>query len=497
MTGHGSTVVRRAARILVALVALYALRLALAHALGPWVEARERAKLEALVGSLDPVSFAEPPIPDGENAVPAIRAAMESLDLGDGASGAWPPVGNPAHPPTGVDPEELDTRLAAQSAALERLAEAVARPRSSFGSFPADDPPAFDESRRWIAVGRLVALDGSRALARSDSERLRRDLAILHGLCAVLRRAPQLPGQIIGLSVEHHYLDLLRTALESRFDAALLDVSSQIDALRELPGPLAEFRNRGASLLYVVKHPGAREAEPEVPPVPWIRRLGWALRPWSEGHQGGWHWVVERRLAELSLVPRAQWPARLRLAPAFPYRLRTWIDPTVPYNHWSPGILGATTIDAVSRLQAVRAIEQLADLAVHLTARSRNGEPYPEALAELPGGSEPDAYGGEPVRYMRSPDGAVELELRALRLDALETLRNETEPNPRPRLRDGVLEGLRAATQLESDLVEALVQADAEEHPAITSDTFRQVHQRRARLALWRLPPHAERPSDE
>jgi len=419
----GRRALRRAGWALVALAALVALRIALGKSLGDRVAARERARFEREVGSLDPSRLASPEVPASKNAVPAINRGVTALAL---AADERARLGSFERGET-VSTRELeafDDWLAGSDAALEILASAAGRPRSSFGPRRELFHGGHLDATRWLAASRLSAADGERGLARGEARRVERSLGTLRGLVIALRREPLPTFALLGDAIEVRHLALLQMGLrQGKYGQLLRTAREQLESLAELPG--------AAEIAFGEAVYGHEMLRREMPaghrPTSLRERFEALLWPWSPAHVEAGYLEGWRELHALAQRPQTQWSAvELRFG-ARHSQLRRWIDPTVPFEAVK-SILMPNLLEIVRRLQLLRSSEQLARLAVETALRGLETGAPAATSAALPGSETPDAATGSPPTYTVGTDGIAVVELAAARALVESTWRAAAPP---------------------------------------------------------------------
>jgi hypothetical protein len=401
---------RRAAWAALALLALGALRIALGKSLGGWVAARERARFEREVGTLDPALLAGSDALEGENSVPAIRRAVAGVELAaDERERLVRFERGAALSPREL--ERLDAWLDTHDDTLARLAAAAGLPRSSFGPRPELFHGGHLVPTSWLLASRLSAADGERALVRGQAPRVERALRTLNGLAAALRREPLPVFALLGDAVEIRYLALLQMSLRAAPTAELLATAeAQLELLGRLPGA-AEVTHGEA----VFGHDMLRREVPAArAPATRRERIEALLWPWSPGHVEAGYLEGWRELHALARRPQTAWAGEEIRFAARHSPLRRWLDPTVPYEAVKT-ILMPNLLESVRRLQLLRASEQLARLALECARRTLATGVPPADVATFPGGAMPDAATGSLPRYTVETDGVAVLELAAAR----------------------------------------------------------------------------------
>lgn len=400
---------RRVAAVTAALVAVAALRIVLGKTLGDWVAERERARFERDVGSLDPARLAAPELSEADNSVPAIVAAVATIQLSDRDRRLLDCSSRCA----ALDAErgaELDELLLRQRASLAALHRASQRPDSSFGPRHELFHGRRVDVTPWLTASRLVAVDGERGLATGDLARLDAAIDTLHGMTLALRREPITVFAILGDAVERFELDLIRQQLDATTERATLTALAQrVEELARLPSGFEVLHGEAVFALDmlrrtpVVPRPSGSARER-------IEALVW---PWSEGHIEAGQLAGMRDLLGFAQRPQVEWPPTEAILAARPGRLRAWLDPTAPFDLFGPWLF-PNLLEIVRKAQQLESAEQLASLAIEIAlSREANGS-LPESLVDFPA-LRPDAVAGELPVYRLDGDGSATLELTTAR----------------------------------------------------------------------------------
>ena len=383
-----------AALILVALPAYTVTRYHRARQLDAAAERFQRS-----VGPLETAAYKPPSVPAEDNAVPLLEQAAERLRAAGTA--AEIPLALRRKPLADwTDPEIGEVRgiLAAQGPTLALLHEAATRPGSSF-DLPYEQGPEMPIPNllMYLEAGNLLLAEARVTAADGDLEGGVRSIEALGALNRSIQGEPPLVFQVVGHGEARRQYRAIRAFL-----TASAGDRSDLERLRaSLPAAHFEESFRAAmgaegAVLYWARPsgPGAGEI---------TAYLGKESAPAYDSSKGEVYIArgLDSYARMVSAFPGSSYSALLRRSDFFSAPTAT--PPLAdPHLHLIDELGPAT-----GEFKATESIDRLARLALQLADEGLRSGSYPDSLAGLEGGGDPDPLTGAPVAYRRLADGSA------------------------------------------------------------------------------------------
>lgn len=372
----------------------------------------ERAKVafEAELGSLEPASYAPPPVARDDNAAVWLQEGIEALELTSeqtslvltrmrSLGSAW----------DAADEAAFLVVLDDTAKARGLLERAAGLERSSFDIDYGNEPPRFDEIASampaFLHAGRLLTVECDFRLQRGELEAAIAALRALERMTGALRQEPLLLTVLTGHALEHMALDRLEAVLDRVDDAmALRSLARDLDRLERSAEPMARALAFEAAVSHQwrLRRPERSSSARSFSPL--LVRWGEAALRRTYAALGGHALVAAIHLEKtVRIVDRLQAPTAGLDGHAFDRELlrRSWL-PGTELLLWPAHHMFA---DRMQREQANQAARRLARTALELRRARLERGAYPLELAELP----ISPYTGEAATYVVGDEGGVEL----------------------------------------------------------------------------------------